>query len=206
MKEREERLDISSNGSAERHLEDGTVIIVRKNEPLRPIPGRTAKHEAAHVASAGEIVEADIIPRGGALGTTRPVKMTVAVAAAAGAMGYEGIAWDKYITENYHHVPWGRAMVLGRASLVGKEMLMDEIATTLEEKKRIVLYDVKQAEKRVEEKKKGIFPVIVDIYNSKSGLKLKSGQGESLHGEVRVNVPEPEKNKKISLKNGMLKS
>ena len=95
-----ERLSLASSSFASQTREDGTVVNVRKIELNRPIPGSVAEHEAAHVVAAGNIVSATIIPSGEALGTTQPVKLTAAAAAAAEAMGHDGTGWDMFLTEH----------------------------------------------------------------------------------------------------------
>ena len=181
-----ERLRISSE-QTRTILKDGTEIVAQKIEIPRPIPGSTSLHEAPHVVAAipsGGIVGATIIPDGDSLGSARPVRMTAVSAAAAGAMGHGGTGWDRFITENYLGVDWNTAKSAARAILSGKSDLIKEVAITLEEEKTINQYHVDKAVRRVEEKKQGIFPVKVDVYQS--GRKVESVTTKSYHGEVEI--------------------
>jgi hypothetical protein len=178
-----ERLRISSE-QTRTILKDGTEVVAQKIETPRPIPGSTAHHEAAHVVASGEIVEATIIPHGDALGSARPVRMTAASAAAAGAMGHGGTGWDRFITENYLGVDWGTAKSAARAALSGKEDLMKEVAIVLEQEGTIGQYHVEEAKKRVSEKKQGIYPMKLEIY--RSGRRVESITTKSYHGEVVI--------------------
>jgi hypothetical protein len=179
-----ERLSVATTESVRATFKGGLEVVARKIETPRPIPGLTARHEAAHVVAASAIVEADIIPRGDTLGTTRPVRMTAATAAAAGAMGYQGTGWDRFLTENYLDVPWNSAINASQAVLSDKKDLLEEVATTLEEEKSIRQYHVEAAKKRVAEKRQGIYPVILEIYQS--GKKVRSVETKSFHGEVVI--------------------
>ena len=184
-----ERICVSTSEPVRMTFTNGTEIIAQKIEPRRPNPGLTAKHEAPHVVAAipaGGIVEATIIPKGDSLGSARPVRMTAASAAAAGALGHAGIGWDRYITENYLGVDWGTAKSAARAVLAGKDDLIKEVATVLEEERTIRQYHVDNAMRRVEEKKRGIHKVGVEIY--KSGRKVNSFITKSFHGEVVVSL------------------
>jgi len=183
-----ERLSVSSKESASRTFSDGTTVVARRIEPRKIITGKTSKHEAVHTdAVRGEIVEADIIAKDDALGTTRPVRLTPVAAAAAGAMGYGGTGWDRFITENYFGVSWESAMNQARAILSGREEYIEEIAQTLEKEKRIGPFDVKEAYKRVDERKEGIYPVKVDIY--RSGIRVQAVETTSFHNEIKIPVP-----------------
>jgi len=179
-----ERLSVATSEPVRTTLKGGIEVVARRIETPRPIPGLTAQHEAAHVVAASEIVEADIIPRGGALGTTRPVKMSAATAAAAGAMGYKGTGWDRFLTEYYLQVPWNAAIDSSHAVLSGKKDLIEEVAVTLEEEKSIQQYHVEVAKKRVAEKRQGIYPVKLEIYQS--GKRVRSVDTKSFHGEVVI--------------------
>ena len=179
-----ERLRIDTSESVRTVLKGDIEVVARKIVTPRPIPGFPAQHEASHVVAAKEIVEADIVPRGDALGTTRPVRMDAATAAAAGAMGYKGTGWDRFLTEHYLHVPWNTAINSSKEVLSGKKDLLEEVAVLLEEKKIIRQYHVEEAKKRVAEKKQGIYPVKLDIYQS--GNKVKSVETKSFHGEVVI--------------------
>jgi hypothetical protein len=182
-----ERLSVATSELEKIVLKDGREIVVRKNETPRPKPGRTARHEAAHIMAAmpaGGIVEATIVPNGDSLGSARPVRMTAASAAAAGAMGYGGTGWDRFITENYLRVDWGTAKSAARAVLADKTVEIEEVAFELEEEKTISQHHVDKAIKRAGEKKQGIFPVSVEVYQS--GRKVESFTAQSFHGEVKI--------------------
>lgn len=159
-----ERLYFSSSASITRTYEDGTTVMVQKLEKPRKIPGSVAEHEAAHVVAAGEIVMATIIPSGGALGTTQPVKMTAAAAAAAAeAMGHKGTGWDMYLTEHVLGVDPGTAKSAARSALSGRGEEMYEVASLLEEKGTIGQSDVVKARQNVSNRRDGIFPVEIKI-------------------------------------------
>lgn len=180
-----ERLKIRPSVSARKTLENGTSISVKKIEEIRPLPNKTAEHEAAHVVASGEIVNASIIPSGDALGTTRPVRMTAVAAAAAAALGFEGTGWDQFITEQVLGVDFRTAKAAARSVLSGKEDEMYEIATILQERSTIDQYDVNLARKNVAERRQGIFPVEVVI--DRSGT-VYSYTTNTFHGEVIVNI------------------
>lgn len=165
-------------------LKDGTIVNVRKVEGKRKIPGSTAQHEAAHVVAAGEIVHATIIPSGDALGTTQPVRMTAAAAAAADAMGYDGTGWDMFLTEHFLGVDAGTARSAARAALSGKQEEMWEVATILQEQKTIGQPEVRQAWQNVYERRQGIFPIKVEIITPDG--KVKALNTKSFRNEVKM--------------------
>ena len=158
-----ERFSFTTTASTERTFEDGTTVSARKVEAKRPTPGPVAQHEATHVIAAGKIVSATIIPSGDALGTTQPVKMTAAAAAAAEASGHDGTGWDMYLTEHILGVDPGVAKSAARIALSGKEEELQEVATMLQERGTIGQTDVKQARQNVSDRNQGIFPIEVEI-------------------------------------------
>ena len=158
-----ERLSLYSSSSATKTLEDGTIITVRKIETPRPKPGDTSRHESYHVVAAGEIVSATIIPSGDALGTTIPVKMTAAAAAAPEAMGHSGTGWDMYLTEHVLGVDPGSAKAAARSALSGRYEEVEEVAIVLEQKGTIYQFDVQRARQNVIDKRNGIFDAEVEI-------------------------------------------
>ena len=178
-----ERISLNLGKPVERSFKDGSSIIVRRIYPQRVEPGSTAIHEAVHVVAAGEIVSADNIPRGYALGTTRPVRMTAVAAAAPAALGHGGTSWDQFITENYLGVNFQTAKAVARSALVGKEGEINEVATLIEERSRITQTDVNEARRNVRACEEGIFSVEVTI--NRSGT-IYSYLTESLHGEVVI--------------------
>src|SRR3989344_4934781 len=158
-----ERLSVAGAASATRTFEDGTIVGARKVEVKRPIPGFVAIHESAHVVAAGKIVSATIIPSGDALGTTQPVKMTAAAAAAAEALGCNGTGHDMFITEHVLVVDPSVAKSAARSALSGKSEEMYEVATLLQERSTIGQADVEEARENVKKRNKGIFPIEVEI-------------------------------------------
>ena len=110
--------------------------------------------------------------------------MTAASAAAAGAMGYGGTGWDRFITEHYLGVDWGSAMKQAKAVLAGREDEIHEVATVLQEERTINQHHVNKAKEKAVNKKQGIFPVRVDVY--KAGRKIDSTITRSFHGEVVI--------------------
>jgi hypothetical protein len=99
-------------------------------------------------------------------------------------MRHDGTGWDRFITEYYLGVDWDTAKSAARAVLSGKEELIKEVATVLEEEKTISQYHVDKAVRKVEEKKQGIFPVRIDVY--RSGIRMKTMNMKSSHGEVEI--------------------
>lgn len=181
---RVERLSLASNGPASMSYEDGTTVTVRKMEPARPMPGSVAEHEAAHVVAAGEIVNATIIPSGDALGTTTPVRMTAAAAAAAEAMGHSGTGWDMFLTEHYLGVDRHTAKAAARAALSGKQEEMHEVATLLQERGTIGQSDVNEAWKNVDNRRHGIH--IVEVQINKPGEKTQTHRLQSFRNEIKI--------------------
>lgn len=157
-----ERLRLST-GVVTRAFDNGTTISASKLERPRKIPSSVAKHEAAHVVAAGEIVMATIIPSGDALGRTQPVKMTAAAAAAAEALGHDGTGYDMYLTEHILGVDPGVAKSAARSALSGRDEEIYEVATLLEERGTIGQSDVKEAKQNVCDRRQGIFPVEIRI-------------------------------------------
>lgn len=185
-----ERLNVATPEPVRRKLQDGTEIFAQKIETPRPVARSTSKHEAPHIVASipsGGIVEATRIPYGDSLGSARPVRMTAASAAAAGALGHSGTGWDRFITEHVLGVSWESAKAEARAVLSGKGDLIEEVATILEEKGTIHQYHVEEAVKNVEKKKQGIFPVKVEVY--RAGNLVHSTTTESYHGEVVIPQP-----------------
>ena len=150
----------------------------------RPQPGGTARHEAAHVVAAGEIVYATIIPRGEALGITQPVKMTAAAAAAPEALGHDGTGWDMFLTEHILGVDPGTAKSAARSALSGRQEEMHEVATLLEEKKTIGQRDVDQARENVKKRRQGIHPIEVETTSPQG--KTTTTIVESFRGEIKI--------------------
>jgi hypothetical protein len=178
-----ERLILAS-GAATKTYEDGTVVSAKILEFRRPIPSSVAEHEAAHVVAAGEIVRATIIPSGDAQGTTQPVRMTAAAAAAAEAMGHSGTGWDMHLVKYYLETDPSAAKAAARAALSGKHEEMFEVATLLEERKTIGQSDVNEAFQNVSDKRQGTFDVEVEI--SVPGEKIITFPTKSFRGEVRI--------------------
>lgn len=158
-----ERLKFAATASTRRTLEDGTLVSARRIEVKRPKPGSVAMHEATHVVAAGRIVSATIIPSGDALGTTQPVKMTAAAAAAPEALGHDGTGWDMYITEHVLGVDPNVAKSAARSALSGREEELHEVATLLQERSTIGQSDVEEARQNVSDRNQGIFPIEVEI-------------------------------------------
>ena len=158
-----ERLKFAATANTERTLEDGTIVSARKVEAKRPNPGSVAEHEAAHVVAAGRIVSATILPSGDALGTTQPVKMTAAAAAAPEALGHDGTGWDMYITEHVLGVDPNVAKSAARSALSGRGEELYEVATLLQERSSIGQSDVEEARQNVKDRNQGIFPIRVEI-------------------------------------------
>lgn len=179
-----ERLNLSASTIVTESLKGGTTITARKIEAPRVIPGSVAEHEAAHVVAAGEIVSATIIPKGDALGTTQPVKMTAATAAAAEALGHTGTGWDMFLTEHVLGVDPGTAKAAARSALSGKDEELLEVATLLEERKTISQRDVEEARKNIIKRRQGIFEVEIEI--RMPGEKMQSLSGETFHGEIKI--------------------
>jgi hypothetical protein len=179
-----ERLDLSSGARAVKEHEGGVTIRVKKIEIIRPRPGSTAQHEAAHVVASGKIKSATIIPSGNALGTTIPEVMTAAGAAAAAAMGHDGVGWDLFVTEQMLGVDEQTAKAKARQALSGKQEEMNEVAIILEERKTISQSDVEEARENVKRRRSGIFPVEVEI----SSLRGKTicFSVESINSQVQI--------------------
>ena len=110
--------------------------------------------------------------------------MTAVSAAAAGAMGYGGTGWDRFITEHYLGVDWGSAMKQAKAVLAGREDEIHEVATILQEERTINQYHVNKAKEKAVNKKQGIFPVRVDVY--KAGNLVHSTTAESFQNKVVI--------------------
>src|SRR3989344_3867669 len=151
-----ERLDLSRAASVAKTFEGWITVTARKIETAKPIPGSVALHEAAHVVAAGEIVMATIRPTGDALGTTQPVKMTAAAAAAPEALGHDGTGWDMFLTEHVLGVDPGTAKAAARSALAGRHDELHEVAILLEERGTIGQGDVNEARQNVSEKRQGI--------------------------------------------------
>lgn len=179
-----ERLRLSSTAVVTQVREDGTTVTAQKIERPRKGPGSVAKHEAAHVVAAGEIVMATIIPSGNASGRTQPVKMTATAAAAAEARGHDGTGYDMYLTEHILGVDPGVAKSAARSALSGKEEELDEVATLLEERRTIGQSDVKEARKNVSNRRKGIFPAEIAIIAPDG--KTTSYITETFQHEVKI--------------------
>lgn len=178
-----ERLTIAS--PVRKTYESGvTVEVHRLDIESRPIPGETAIHEAAHVVAAGRIKSATIVPSGEALGTTVPVKLTAAAAAAPESLGHRGTSWDMYVTEHILGVDPGTAKAAARAALSGREEEMYEVAAILQKKKTIVQGDVEDARTNVINNRFGIHPVEVTITMPNGQANTRETQ--SFHGEVRI--------------------
>ena len=158
-----ERLNLASSASITQELEDGTTVSAQRIEEPRVVPGSVAEHEAAHVVASGEIVMATIIPSGDASGTTQPVKMTAAAAAAAEAMGHDGTGWDMYLTKYVLGVDPGVAKSAARSALSGRAEEMYEVASILQKRKTITQVDVEEARQNVRDRRQGIFPVEIKI-------------------------------------------
>lgn len=176
-----ERLSFGASKFASAQFEDGTIFSAQKVETKRPIPLRTAKHEAAHVVASGEIIEATIIPSGDALGTTQPKKMTAAAAAAAEAMGHSGTGHDMMLVKHYLGVSPEVAISAAKSALQGKEEEMKEVATLLEERRTIGQRDVEEARENVKNRAQGIFPIQIEIITAdgnKKQIETKSYKGE----------------------------
>lgn len=158
-----ERISLTPNKTVSKTFEDGTSVKARITNPQRLKFGRTAEHEAVHVVAARDIVSADNIPRGSALGTTRPVKLTAVAAAAPAALGHGGTGWDQFITEKYLGVNFETAKRAARSALSGKEEEIEEVATLIEERRVITQTDVNEARRNVRERRQGIFPVELKV-------------------------------------------
>jgi len=179
-----ERLSVAGAASATRTFEDGTIVGARKVEVKRPIPGFVAIHESAHVVAAGKIVSATIIPSGDALGTTQPVEMTAAAAAAAEALGCSGTGHDMFITEHVLGVDPSAAKSAARSVLSGKSEEMYEVATLLQERGTIGQADVEEARENVKNKNQGIFSIEVEIKPPQG--KVITYMTESFKGEINI--------------------
>lgn len=172
-----ERLNVLS--PIRKIYENGTEVeIVRTDASPRIEPGKVAKHEAAHVIAAGEIVFATIIQNGDALGTTQPVKMTAAAAAAAEALGYEGTGMDMFIVEHVLGVDPSTAKSAARSELSGQDEELEEVATLLQERKTIGQDDVEQARENVRKRRKGIHPVVITIVRPNGQRKAYTTESE----------------------------
>jgi hypothetical protein len=122
--------------------------------------GSTAKHEAAHVvASKGKIRRATIIRQGDALGSTEPVELTPAAAAAAAADGHDGTSWDQFLTERYMGVSFSTAKSAAHAEMAGKDLEKEAVASTLQRKGTIFQADVDEAYRQADKARKGIASV-----------------------------------------------
>lgn len=179
-----ERLDLSAKTYVSKILEDGTTITARKIETQRPKPQGTASHEAAHAVAAGEIVYATIIPSGDALGTTQPVKMTAAAAAAPDALGHSGTGWDMFLTEHMLGVDPGTARSAARSALSGRYEEIEEVATLLQERKTIGQRDMKEARQNIKDRTNGIFEAEVEIL--KPGENVITFPTRTLGGEIKI--------------------
>lgn len=178
-----ERLNILS--PVRKTYESGAVVEAKRVDVTkRPEPGKVARHEAAHVIAAGEIVSATIIPSGNARGITQPVKMTAATAAAAEALGYDGTGWDMYLTKHILNTDPNVAKSAARAAMSGKDEEMQEVATLLEERKTIGQKDVEEAVRSVDNRRKGIHPVEVQITSPEGKTQVIADL--SFRGEIKI--------------------
>lgn len=175
--------------------ENGAIVKARRLDTSpRPFPGSVAVHEAAHVVAAGKIVFATITPSGNALGTTQPVEMTAAAAAAPEAIGCEGTGWDMFLTEHILGVDPGSAKSAARSALSGKEEEMHEVATILEERRTIGQRDVEKARENVRRKREGRHPIEVEIISptgQRKSFKMESSRGEVKIEDGLLKFPEP---------------
>lgn len=179
-----ERLNLASAACVTKTLEDGTTITARKIEIQRPKPQGTANHEATHAVAAGEIVYATIIPNGDALGTTQPVKMTAAAAAAPDALGHSGTGWDMFLTEHVLGVDPGTARSAARSALSGRYEEIEEVATLLQERKTIGQRDMEEARQNIKDRTNGIFEAEVEII--KPGENIITFPTRTLGGEIKI--------------------
>ena len=179
-----ERLNVTGTSTVIKTLESGTIVRARSGEARRSIPGPVAKHEAAHVVAAGKIVSATIIPSGDALGTTQPVKMTAAAAAAAEALGCNGTGHDMFITEHVLGVDPSVAKSAARSALSGKSEEMYEVATLLQERRTIGQSDVDEARQNVKDRNQGIFPIEVEIITPDG--QRRSITARSFRNEINI--------------------
>ena len=149
-----------SHGEVAARTFNGITIRAEIQKDTRPVPGVTAKHETAHIfGSEFQIWEATIIASGDALGSTRPKKLTATGAMAADAMGYPGTSWDKHVTRTYLGVSPETGRAMARPLFLGKQAEFIEIATTLQVKKTIHQKDVDGALRKVDDERKGMYPV-----------------------------------------------
>lgn len=187
-----ERLNLATKGSATTTLEDGTEVDAAIIEESRPTPGPVAEHEAAHVVAAGQIVSATIIASGDALGSTTPVVMTPAAAAAAEAIGSSGTDWDMFLVEEVMGVSRGSAIAAASSALSGQGELRHEVAVTMQELGTIGQSHVERAKQRVKERSLGIFPISLVIISA-DGQK-REVTTKSFRNEVRISdlmLPHP---------------
>jgi hypothetical protein len=184
------QISLAQNGNSSTIFEDDTNIVVNKIiEPQRE-PGNVAIHEAAHTAVATlegvGVTEVNNIPSGDAFGITRPVRLTAASAAAPYALGLSGTGYDMYLVEHFLNTDRRVAASAARSLLAGNEDLLIEIASRIEDKRRIGQFDVNEAKAKVEKRRKGIFPVeVITITNSGEIFRNKT---ESDHEEVVVDL------------------
>ncbi len=184
-----ERLKFSPNQDIiSKTLTTGVTIEAKIELPTTIMASDTANHEAKHVVAAGEIEEASIVPRGNALGITRPKVLTAAAAAAPAADGHDGYGWDKRITVTYLGVNWESALSMGRQALAGKTRLVGLIAAQLDRKGTIYQTDVDKAKQKFEDENNGMYYAFVRIISSDGKIRLI--QKKTYQHELKINKKE----------------
>jgi len=177
-----ERLKVNPSTPVTKIFENGTKVLAKPVIATHLTPGDTAWHEAKHVVTAENIIDATIIPNGSVLGSVRPVKMTAISAVAPAADGHVGTGWDLFVTQNYLGVDPGSVMSAARSILISKSNEVEEVATMLQERGTIHQTDVNEARNNVKNRQEGIFPV--EVTSVSSSGEVYSYETTSFHGEV----------------------
>ncbi len=176
-----ERFRVIQGGMATKTYENGVSVHVVHELKRRPIAGPVAKHEAAHALR--KIVSATIIPDGNSLGKTIPYgQISPDAAALPEALGYQGTSWDMHVVEHGLGVSRRSAIAQANALYKGQEEDHAEIAVILQERLTIGQKDVDEARYNVRKRRRGIFPVQVQV-DTPDG-KTESYTTETVDGNV----------------------
>ncbi len=147
--------------------------------------GAISKHEIAHVAGSNyRIKRVSLHPEGDAEAVTEPEEITVGGAGAAAGLGFEGGGHDLRLAWILFKSTPEQTMAAGRAAVAGQEEEMDVLSKFLELRREMVQSDVNEGLQLVRDRKRGIYPVSVEVTDPKGRTKVHKTQ--SLNEQVMI--------------------